>query len=83
MTKMLPCCARLQTNLHREEGELRRLSRIANNRISRGQDTLEVQAQIAAKRVQLADIKRVIEDHEAEHCSDEPCTTKSHYELRA
>lgn len=72
MTKMEPCCARLQTALVREEGELRRIARMANRRASRGLNTTKEQAEIARLRTQIAHIKGNIEDHEADH-SGEMC----------
>jgi ribosomal protein L29 len=70
MNKLPPCCARFQTALVREEGELRRVSRMANNRMGRGLSTVREQARIAEIKTAIARIKTSIDDHEAEHAGD-------------
>jgi hypothetical protein len=65
--KMQPCCARLQTALTREDGELRRIARMANRRATRGLSTVREQARIAEIKTAIQTIKGNIEDHEAEH----------------
>ena len=70
MTKQLPCCARIQTALVREEGELRRTARMANNRASKGLSTVREQARIAEIKDQIARIKASIDEHEAEHAGE-------------
>lgn len=65
--KFEPCCARMQTALVREEGELRRVARMANRRAGRGLSTVREQAQIAQIKTQIQTIKAATEDHEAEH----------------
>jgi hypothetical protein len=72
MEKMQPCCARLQTALVREEGELRRVARMANRRSGKGLSTAKEQARIAEIKTAIRVIKGNIEDHDADH-SGEMC----------
>lgn len=65
--KLPPCCARYQGNLVREEGELRRVARMANHRSGKGLSTAREQARIAELKTSIARIKDAIVDHEAEH----------------
>jgi hypothetical protein len=67
VTKQLPCCARLQTTLLREEAALSQAARRANRAVGSGRSMIKAQAEIAKLRSQIADTKASIEAHEAEH----------------
>jgi hypothetical protein len=83
MSKMEPCCARLQATLAREEAALRQTARQAERQRGYGRDTTKYVKQIADLKVQIAKTKQLVVDHDAEHCVDVPCVDPTHFELRA
>lgn len=65
--KQAPCCARYTGQLVREQGELRRVARMANRRAAKGLSIVGEQAQIVEIKARIAWVEAAIVDHEAEH----------------
>lgn len=61
--KMSPCCARRQAKLHMDEGNLRRIAR----RAALAPESKHWHAKIATAKEHIAEAKRSIVDHEADH----------------
>jgi hypothetical protein len=83
MDKMKQCCAKLVSNRRAAERELARLARLEAYHHQKGHRNERLPDMIRSQRTVIDQAKAAIVDHEAEHCTEAPCLTASHYELRA
>lgn len=65
-TKSPPCCARLESKLIMDKAELARVAR----RAARVPEQRRYQDEIVAMKAKIAETKRTLEAHEADHAAE-------------
>lgn len=68
--KQAPCCARLTSQLHHQQNNLRTLARRAAMHDAKGNDITKLREMISNAKAEIQVLKGLIDDHEAQHAAE-------------